>query len=112
MEEVYRLEDILNESELESLTASADQLMIEFDTLEKIESGIKGKKFTEILAVALRQQLRAVDQQKVAIAIYLESIVKFLNMRSNDFAHGLKALPWFVPIGLKHKVFNSFMEEG
>jgi hypothetical protein len=44
----------------------------------------------------------------LGIALYIESLVKLLQFRVKEFRLGAKALPHFVPIGTRNKVFQEF----
>ena len=45
------------------------------------------------------------------IAIYMEGIVQFLNMKSQQFAKGARGLPEMIPMSIRHKIFNFFTDE-
>ena len=47
-----------------------------------------------------------------AVAIYIEGIVNFLNMRANQLARGPRGLPDFIPMSLKTKIFSFFTDKG
>lgn len=111
IEDVYKITDILTESEIEKLSEASQSLSAEFSTFEAITEGLKAKKFTELLAMALKKHVDEKVDEKLAIAIYIDGIVKFLNMRSSDFSKGPKFLPEFIPLGLRNKIFNVFTDE-
>ena len=96
---------------MDSLHSAASELLPQYDSEDKIQQDIKARKITDLMADILRKQLRSADEQKLGVAIYMEAIVKFLNMRAKDFSQGPRALPPYVPMGLKSKVFTAFTED-
>ena len=48
---------------------------------------------------------------KQGIAIYMEGIVQFLNMRAQHFAIGPRGLPEMIPMSIRHKIFQFFTDE-
>ena len=55
VEDVYKIENILSDVEFQQLIQSGKNLSEEYSTKEKVENGLKTKKFTELLANSLRQ---------------------------------------------------------
>ena len=89
--DIYKIKDILSDKEVEILKSAVEPLLEEYDTKEKIFEAQKGKdrKISELFGHFLEENLRNTDYQKVAIALYMDGIVKFLDMRSNQFEKGM-----------------------
>jgi len=112
--DIYKIKDILSENELQSLKSSAQQLHEEFDTKEKISEAKKGKdrKFGDMFAHFLGENLRNSDYEKTGIALYMEGIVQFLNMRSQQFEKGPRGMPEMIPMSIRDKIFRVFTDDG
>jgi len=113
---VYNINDILTENDKEELLKSARELSEKYPDKISVEKAIKtgGPKegvFTEILGSALRQNSDWASEDRVAVAIYMEGIVTFINLRSNQLVKGVKSLPDFLPLSIKNKIFESFTDD-
>lgn len=109
--EVYNLNDILSEYDLDQLSEAVPVFMEEYDTVEKIRAAVKLKQFTELLAVQMEKHVKSGEDSKLMSAMYMEAILKFLGLKSRDLSKGPRALPSFIPLGIRHKVFNTFTTE-
>jgi hypothetical protein len=111
--DVYKLTDILSDEELNQLKSASSAVTGQYDTEEAIAAGLKAKKFTELFAISLRQQVNQVDETKLAVAMFMEATVKFLNMRAKELADGPRGrgIPDYIPLGIRHKVFNLFQDQ-
>ena len=112
IEDAYRISDILTEEECQQLVESARQISEEYSTKDQIENGLGKRAFTEILAHTLRQNSEFGNEDMLAVAIYMEGIVQFLNLKSSKFQVGPKVLPNFVPYPLKNKIWDVFTDQG
>ena len=112
IEDAYRISDILTEEECQQLVESAREISEEYSTKDQIENGLTKKAFTEILAHTLRQNSEFGNEDMLAVAIYMEGIVQFLNLKSSKFQVGPKVLPSFVPYPLKNKIWDVFTDQG
>ena len=112
--DIYKIKDILSETELQNLKSSAQQLHEEYDTKEKISEAKKGKdrKFGDMFAYFLGENLRNSDYEKTGIALYMEGIVQFLNMRSQQFEKGPRGMPEIIPMSIRDKIFRVFTDDG
>ena len=112
--DIYKIKDILSENELQNLKSSAEQLHKEYDTKEKISEAKKGKdrKFGDMFAYFLGENLRNSDYEKTGIALYMEGIVQFLNMRSQQFEKGPRGMPEIIPMSIRDKIFRVFTDDG
>jgi hypothetical protein len=109
---VYSLENgILNKNELAKLTQAATSLAEEYATVDQIKNGIKNNEFSEFFGKILARENKEIESTNLAIAIYMEAIIKFIGMRYRELAKGPKALPYFVPMELKEKIFRLFTDE-
>ena len=112
VEQVYTLENgILNSDEIIKLKAAATKLCEEYTTVEKIQHGAQTKYFSDIFAKILKKEYKEFDSDNLAIAIYMEAIINFINMKAREVAKGPKAMQQFVPIELRQKVFRMFTDE-
>ena len=59
----------------------------------------------------MKKEYKEFDSDNLAIAIYMEAIINFINMKSREVAKGPKAMQQFVPIELRQKVFRIFTDE-
>merc|ERR1712156_630216 len=109
--DIYKITDMLTNTELKVLNSAAVELSKQFDTKDKISEAVKSKKISELFAHMLSHQLNKPDTEKLAIAMYMEGIVQFLAMRSQKFAQGAKALPELIPLSIRHKIFQVFTDE-
>ena len=109
--EIYKITDMLTDTELKLLNSAAKELSKEVDTKDKISEAVKSKKISELFAHMLSHQLNQPDIEKLAIAMYMEGIVQFLAMRSHKFAQGAKALPESIPLSIRDKIFRVFTDE-
>ena len=91
---------------------SARQISEEYSTKEKIQEGLTKRAFSEVLAHSLNQNTSFGNEDMLAVAIYMEGIVQFLNLRSSQFQIGPKVLPMFVPWALKNKIWETFTDQG
>ena len=64
------------------------------------------------MAHTLRQNSEFGNEDMLAVAIYMEGIVQFLNLKSSKFQVGPKVLPNFVPYPLKNKIWDVFTDQG
>jgi len=109
---VYCLENgILNQNELAKLTQAATSLAEEYNTVDQIKNGTQNKEFSEFFGKILERERKNVDSTNLAIAIYMEAIIKFIGLRSRELSKGAKALQYFVPIELREKIFRLFTNE-
>ena len=135
---VYNVNDILTENDKDELLKSARELSEKYPDKISVEKAIKhGPKegvFTEILGSALRQNsgekffcvkvlviyaefiftiffLDWASEDRVAVAVYMEGIVTFINLRSNQLVKGVKSLPDFLPLSIKNKIFETFTDD-
>ena len=51
------------------------------------------------------------SEDRVAVAVYMEGIVTFINLRSNQLVKGVKSLPDFLPLSIKNKIFETFTDD-
>merc|ERR1719350_899386 len=111
VQQVYTLENgILSSDEMIKLKAAATKLCEEYTTLEKIEHGAQTKYFSDFFAKILNEY-KEIDSDNLAVAIYMEAILNFINMKAREVAKGPKAMQQFVPIELRQKVFRIFTDE-
>ena len=100
-------------SELETLQNSVPEVAAKFDTKDKIDAVTKGKnRITPYFESELRKYLVEPNVDKLAVAIYVDGILNFLNMRANHFAAGPRGLPDHVPMFLRSKIFRDFTDDG
>ena len=111
-EDVYNLEHILTDFELQSLQNEAETVSELYDSKEKISEAQKGRKISDLFAMMLDKNLKIPDSRNFAIAMYMEGVVQFLGLRANQFAKGIKALPEMLPMAIRQKIFNTFTDEG
>ena len=112
IEDAYRISDILTEEECQQLVESARQISEEYATKDQIQNGLTKKAFSEILAHTLHQNSEFGNEDMLAVAIYMEGIVQFLNLKSRQFQAGPKILPNYVPFTLKNKIWDVFTDQG
>ena len=112
---VYNINDILTENDKTELLKSARELCEKYPDKVGIEKAIKSGStdgvFTEILGSALRQNSDFASEDRVAVAVYMEGIVTFINLRSNQLSKGVKCLPDFLPLSIKNKIFETFTDD-
>ena len=64
---------------------------------------------SEVLGELLERQMRSKpDYEYIGIGLYVEGIIKLLNMRPRFLGRGPKELPLFLPHNLKVKIYHSF----
>ena len=110
-EEVYNIHDILSIQEIQALQNCVPDVAKQYE-----EGGIslKGKKkaITGFLEHELKQFKTDQNTDKLALAIYVDGIFQFLNMKGNHFSAGPRGLPDHIPIFLRQKIFDNFTDEG
>ena len=110
-EEVYNIHDILSIHEIQALQNCVPDVAKQYE-----EGGIslKGKKkaITGFLEHELKQFKTDQNTDKLALAIYVDGIFQFLNMKGNHFSAGPRGLPDHIPIFLRQKIFDNFTDEG
>ena len=111
-QEVYSLEKgILNNTELEKLKSAATSLVEEYSTIEQIKNGVYNKQFSEFFGKILIREHKEVEPTNLAIALYMETIIHFIGLRSREFNKGPRGMQYFVPIEIREKVFRLFTNE-
>ncbi len=114
VQDVYQITDILNEVELTSLSNIAETVVSQqYDDIHKITQAVKSKEISELFASILKALLKNEEPsyRNWAIAMYMEGILQFLNMKANQFSKGPKALPEMLPMALRHKIFATFTDD-
>lgn len=109
--EVYKIQDMLSKEELKSLIASAKTLPLA-ENQEAINEAHKTKQISDLMAMVLSRQLKEENMEKIALALYMEGIIKFMNFKANELSKGpIRSLPDFLPNSIKHKIFQTFTDE-
>jgi hypothetical protein len=70
---------------------------------------IKKFRFTEVFGAILKRQMRLGDMRQAGAAIYVEAILQYLRLSPTMMQRGPRALPDYMPFGIKQKVFNTFV---
>lgn len=105
--DVYRLEDLLSDEELNQLGQAAEELLENYSTAETIKAGVEGKIFTQMFANHLERLFE--KPKTLATAIYMESIVQFVNLRPAAFSQGPRGMKQsHIPLLVKQKLFRDF----
>merc|ERR1712029_896733 len=60
----------------------------------------------------LKQFKNDQNTDKLALAIYVDGIFQFLNMKGNHFSARPRGLPDHIPIFLRQKIFDNFTDKG
>ena len=113
-EEVYNMFDILSKEEIEALQNCVPEVAKQFEEEPKGFSLSKGRKrmITNFLEDELKQYNKMQNLDKLAVAIYVDGIFQFLNMKGNHFSAGPRGLPEHIPIFLRQKIFDNFTDQG
>ena len=59
----------------------------------------------------LEREFDRSNSEVLGIALYIEGLLKLLQFRVKDMKSGPKALPLFIPAGLRSKRFSTFTDE-
>ena len=59
----------------------------------------------------LEREFDRSNSEILGIALYIEGLLKLLLFRVKDMKSGPKALPLFIPAGLRSKIFATFTED-
>lgn len=97
VEDAYPISEILSQNDIKSLIESSE-------SFDFTDSKLR-------LSEMFKKHMETEDLDKLAIAMYMEGIIHFLNMRAKEFSKGPRGLPEFLPMGLRQKIFNVFTDE-
>ena len=113
-EEVYSIFDMLSNEEITALQNCVPDVAKQFEDGHKGFSFSKGRKkvITPFLENELQQYKQSANTDKLAIAIYVDGILHFLNMKANHFSAGPRGLPDHIPLFLRQKIFDDFTAQG
>ena len=107
VQDVYDVNDIISAAELEVLGEAADELVQDYDTDDKVQTAVESKRFSPIFGKHLERLRR--DRKSLAVAVYMEAIVQFCNMRASWFSKGPRGMPQsHIPMIVKQKLFREF----
>ena len=59
----------------------------------------------------LEREFDRSNSDTLGIALYMEGLLKLLQFRVKDMKSGPKALPLFIPAGLRSKIFTTFTDD-
>ena len=110
--QVYQIEDMLTAGELKQLRDSGDTLLEEWKTLDDLKSAQNMKILSPMGVEHFNKFINSAGDlgNKVAIAMYLEGIIKFTKLRIGEMKKGEKSLPQYLPLSVKKKIFNQFAQ--
>jgi len=112
VELVYSLENgILNQREIAQLQSAATSLAEEYNSEELIREGIRKKVFSEYFGKILIKEHKEIESIALAVAIYMEGIIKFIGINRRDFTKGPKGMSNFIPLELREKIFRVFTND-
>jgi len=112
--DVYKLEDLVTSTELSALSEAAQELLENYTTVDDVKSGVEGRTFSPLFGSHLEKCVgissdNKSSMQRLATAIYMESIVQFVNLRPQAFSQGPRGLrQTHFPHIVKDKVFRDF----
>ena len=109
IDEVYQLRDIINESDSTSLNRAAESLLSNYGNADEILNDSKAR-FTDLFRRNLAECRNSNDFECLGKWIYVEAVMRLLNMRPRELERGPKALPHFVPADIKAKIFKDFLK--
>jgi len=109
-QDVYKLENLLNNNEVESLASAAETLLTNYNSKEKLQKCQQDRLLSPLGVDLLAKCLNHEEDisQLLATVLYMEAIIKFTNLRPGEFKKGTRALQSFIPIGVKNKIFDKF----
>eukprot|EP00088_Acartia_fossae_P005645 TRINITY_DN1254_c0_g1_i10.p1 TRINITY_DN1254_c0_g1~~TRINITY_DN1254_c0_g1_i10.p1 ORF type:complete len:412 (-),score=76.42 TRINITY_DN1254_c0_g1_i10:72-1307(-) len=107
--DIYRVEHLLTEREVEDCVAAFENFKETYNTPELIDEGVKNKLIQPIGGYFLKQLIsKESADTSCALVLYLDTLVKFIRLKPFDLAKGFKCLPDHLPVSLKRKVFDNF----
>jgi len=108
---VYNLDDIISQEECGVLSDAADELKENYKSVDDVSKAVKMKLFSKMFGSILEREFDRSNSEILGIALYIEGLLKLLLFRVKDMKSGPKALPLFIPAGLRSKIFATFTED-
>ena len=68
-------------------------------------------RFSKMFGNILEREFDRSNSEVLGVALYIEGLLKLLQFRVKDMKSGPKALPLFIPAGLRSKIFSTFTDE-
>jgi len=108
--QVYRVDRILTNKELDSLKEAANQVLEKYDNINKLKEAQKSKDLSGMGVKLLSKMLETgnPDLSQAAALLYLEGIIKFSRVRIGELRKGVRTLQSFLPMIIRQKILDSF----